>query len=558
MAIRDSVRQFLRNLGHALVSSVHDRLTGVELRLDDVQLKLDHMTALDAESGRQAAHSVEVLNGLATDLGNLRFENQGLARQLQELALQNQELAYSDAALLQGSIHLVESFKKHQDADHGQTERLVRTETLSRKVSDELARFRAQADQSAGAQRALLESCLQRMSTLAETELVRTETLSREMSDELARSRAQADQSAGAQRALLESCLQRMSTLPEIERSSASQTELLGACLDRIDSFSAQGVQSAEGSRQASDAIVELRNQFVEVLQNDVVQQVCVETSDYGLVNPEVGLICYLYSYLPSRRVIDVGAHTGEVSETLMKAGYEVYAFEPNPSVYQELIGRLGDCGGFHPFPFAIGSRKGEMSLHLATDLSGSNVYGDVTLLSSLTKHSMPDDLRFGESIPVSTRTLADLHQAATLPGDICLLKIDTEGFDLEVIRGMGEHRYPVVAAEFWDTEIPFGKSGLPYTFDELVAEMKGYGYPWHVVLYRIWGRNRTAYYCDHPRAVPHSWGNVFFFRDYDTFAQAQKWCSAVLPRTYFKAAPAVVPARTPPLDEGSVANSGG
>jgi hypothetical protein len=29
------------------------------------------------------------------------------------------------------------------------------------------------------------------------------------------------------------------------------------------------------------------------------------------------------------------------------------------------------------------------------------------------------------------------------------------------------------------------------------------------------------------------------FFRDYQLFAQAQAWCGAVLPRTYFKPAPA-------------------
>ena len=55
---------------------------------------------------------------------------------------------------------------------------------------------------------------------------------------------------------------------------------------------------------------------------------------------------------------------------------------------------------------------------------------------------------------------------------------------------------------------------------------------------YRIWGRDQTAYYCNHPRPVPSSWGNVVFFRDYETFRQAQAWCSAVLPRTHFKPMP--------------------
>ena len=380
--------------------------------------------------------------------------------------------------------------------------------------------------------------------------LAHVEAVSRQLTEGLAQLSLEADQVADSRQALLDSCLERIGGFAEIESATGAQAGLLRACSARIESVLAQSLLSADSSRNASDAIADLRDHVVKVLQYNVVQQVCVETGDYGLANPEVGLICYLYSYLPSRRVIDVGAHNGEVSEALVNAGYEVYAFEPNPAVYRKLLSRLGSRAGFHPFPFAIGRTNGEMRLYLASDLSAAHVYGDVTLLSSLTKHSMPDDLPFRESIPVSTRTLADLHHAATLPADIGLLKIDAEGFDLEVIHGMGEQRYPVVVAEFWDTAIPFGKSGLLYTFEELVAEMKAYGYPWHTVLYRIWGRNESAYYCGHSRTVPHSWGNVFFFRDYETFAQAQKWCSAVLPRTYFQPAPAAVAATNPPLDE--------
>jgi hypothetical protein len=63
--------------------------------------------------------------------------------------------------------------------------------------------------------------------------------------------------------------------------------------------------------------------------------RVCIETSDFNFTNPESGLISFLYSYLPARSVVDVGAHVGDVLETLLTAGYEVYAFEPFPPSYQ-------------------------------------------------------------------------------------------------------------------------------------------------------------------------------------------------------------------------------
>jgi hypothetical protein len=150
----------------------------------------------------------------------------------------------------------------------------------------------------------------------------------------------------------------------------------------------------------------------------------------------------------------------------------------------------------------------------------------------------MPEGLQFTERTSVRVRTLEGVHRAGLVPEDVGLVKIDTEGFDLEVIRGMGEYRYPVIVTEYWDSEIPFGQSGLLYTLGSLVAEMRSRGYFWHIVLCRIWGRDQNGYYCNHERSLPKSWGNIFFFREYDLFAPAQRWCSAVLPGIYFKQSP--------------------
>ena len=271
------------------------------------------------------------------------------------------------------------------------------------------------------------------------------------------------------------------------------------------------------------------------MLDNEVPRQVCVEAGEYGFTNPEVGLLSFLYSYLPGHAALDIGANHGNVSEPLLKAGYEVYAFEPQPQVYEDLVRRLGNRDGFHVFPFALGSQEAEMPLHMAVDLSADKTYGDATGYSSLTQHSMPADLPFTSARPVMVKTLAGLQDAGTLPENIGLVKIDTEGYDLEVVRGMGERRYPVVATEFWDSEIPFGGANQLYTLESLVGEMRRRGYLWHIVLYRIWGQNQSGFYCNHDKSVPKTWGNVVFFQDYPVFAQAQAWCSAVLPRTYFK-----------------------
>ena len=360
--------------------------------------------------------------------------------------------------------------------------------------------------------------------------------------------KAAADSLAEADGALLQSGIRTIEGLKDVQAEFRRQD---AEARQRLDEMGARwrelrgAVQSlSEQNGHLSDATAQLQNNFSQfqnhlrwVLDNEVPRQVCVETGEYGFTNPETGLFSFLYSYLPERGALDIGANHGVVSEQLLKAGYEVYAFEPLPETYDNLVRRLGKRERFRAFPFALGSRETEMPLHVATDLSAGNVYGDASVYSSLAQHSMPADLPFTSSRPVMVKTLAGLHDAGTLPSDIGLVKIDTEGYDLEVVRGMGERRYPVVATEFWDSEIPFGGSNQLYTVDSLVGEMRRRGYLWHIVLYRIWGQNQSGFYCNHDKSVPGTWGNVIFFRDYGVFSQAQSWCSAVLPRTYFKAA---------------------
>ncbi|MCA2910948.1 MAG: FkbM family methyltransferase [Microcystis sp. M034S1] len=250
----------------------------------------------------------------------------------------------------------------------------------------------------------------------------------------------------------------------------------------------------------------------------------------------DIELMTYLYSYLPHRLAVDIGANRGDVSSRLLQAGYQVYAFEPFPAVIDKLKNRLGDHPNFRLFPFALGSENQTQELHIATDETPDNTYQDASFYSSLTKHSLSEGLVFTDTIPVTVKTLASLHDAEELPKDIGLVKIDTEGFDLEVIKGMGNYRYPVVVAEFWDKNFPFGRSGAMNQLPDLVKAMKERDYHWHLVIYRIWGSSDVSYYCNSAYSLDNSWGNVFFFQDYHVFHQALLWSASVMPATYFSA----------------------
>lgn len=256
----------------------------------------------------------------------------------------------------------------------------------------------------------------------------------------------------------------------------------------------------------------------------------------------EIELMCYLYSWLPFPCALDIGANQGDVTERLLQTGYEVYAFEPFLPVVEKLKNRLSSFSNLHIFPLALGAINEERELHLVgeqnlvNDPNSQPLYPntDYTLLSSINIHSLPEGMVFTEKVPIVVTTLETLHQQQQVPPDIGLVKIDTEGFDLQVIQGMGDCRYPVVVAEFWDAKFPFGEFGADNRLPSLVEAMKLRGYHWFIVIYRVFPNNEVSFYCNHLISVDSSWGNIFFFQEHSIFSEALKWCSSVMPATYF------------------------
>ncbi len=350
--------------------------------------------------------------------------------------------------------------------------------------------------------------------------------------------------------------LQKIEALQQTQNNHKYKTDTLLQTLEGLQQQIQEKIEVLQQQKQADDKqqndtllqrieTLEQQNQTLEQQNQTILSYVSkdrvnIKTNHYSLLNPEVGLMAYLYSYLPNRNALDIGASTGEVSQRLLESGYRVYAFEPFPSVFDKLCDRLGEREDFHTYKWAIGFVDRTMDLHIASDLSEVGKYGDATLYNSLAPHSMLDDLAFTSTIQVPVRSLESLHESTEIPSDISLVKIDAEGYELEVIRGMGKYKYPVVVAEFWDAKHVFGKSGALNRLEDLVREMRQRDYHWHIVIYRVEQFPnvgfcyQTSFYCNQERSVENSWGNVFFFQDYNLFTEALKWCSAALPTTYF------------------------
>jgi FkbM family methyltransferase len=203
--------------------------------------------------------------------------------------------------------------------------------------------------------------------------------------------------------------------------------------------------------------------------------------------------------------MVDVGAHSGQSCRAFLDAGWRVFAFEPDPANRAKLD-RLAET-----FPDLV------VDPRAVSDEARS----DVPFYTSPTSTGISSLQRFDDEHVVSTTVetvpLRDWMQSREVPR-IDLLKTDTEGFDLPVLRGFPweDARPRFVVCEFEDSKTrPLG-----YVFDDLARFLVNRSY--HVLLsewdpIREYGMSHTwrrlvPYPCELADAA--SWGNLIAFAD--------------------------------------------
>ena len=146
--------------------------------------------------------------------------------------------------------------------------------------------------------------------------------------------------------------------------------------------------------------------------------------------NGEMWLLEWLAQRLdPAPVVFDVGANVGRYSLAVLKRlpGARLYAFEPS-SAFDTLERTLGRRAA--TFKIALGADEGDRTLY--SDEPGSE-------LGSLYRRDLHRvGVKFGETETVRVRRLDTLCAELDV-GRVDFLKIDTEGGDLDILRGAGE-----------------------------------------------------------------------------------------------------------------------
>lgn len=131
--------------------------------------------------------------------------------------------------------------------------------------------------------------------------------------------------------------------------------------------------------------------------------------------------------------ILDVGANAGQYGSELRRLGYKgrMVSFEPSSAAYAKLAERASHDPHWATAHFALGSMTMEHELHIAGNSVSSS------FLEMLPKHTaVAPESAFVNSEAVSIKRLDSIFHHYCNSRDEILLKIDTQGYERQVLEG--------------------------------------------------------------------------------------------------------------------------
>jgi FkbM family methyltransferase len=179
--------------------------------------------------------------------------------------------------------------------------------------------------------------------------------------------------------------------------------------------------------------------------------------------------------------ILDVGANVGNYSKLLLEyTDAHIYAFEPNPSSFSklsELPERVTKINA------AVGDKSGKATLNFKHDFDD--------------KASLDSRIRGGHAVEVAVIRLKDFLSEHNIQS-VDFLKIDTEGWEKEVLLGLGEVKPKIIQFEFNIYNLT-----RSYTINDLKESLPDYTF--YRLLPNGWTKINPTSYID----------NIFIFSNY-------------------------------------------
>ncbi len=176
--------------------------------------------------------------------------------------------------------------------------------------------------------------------------------------------------------------------------------------------------------------------------------------------------------------VLDVGANDGGYGRLLRSGGYrgKILSFEPLPDVHAGLTRAVAADPQWQVAPrMALGEADGKIKINVA----GNSASSSVLPMRQLHADAAPTSRYLGQE-EVSLRRLDSVSHPWLLQAQRVLLKIDTQGYEMPVLRGASELLKRVCGVQIELSVAPLYEGQA--LFEEVMAALAGQGFElWNV-----------------------------------------------------------------------------
>jgi FkbM family methyltransferase len=192
---------------------------------------------------------------------------------------------------------------------------------------------------------------------------------------------------------------------------------------------------------------------------------------------------------------LDIGGNQGAVTDVLLRKNKhcKIYSFEPNPVVFKRLRSRFASNDRVKLFNFGLGEKEGSFKLYVPV-YHGYMFDGLGSLCSTFDDSWLSGTIFFYDRKFLQIRELdCEIKRLDDLHLDPFFMKVDVEGFELEVFRGGAatiKRSQPIILMESGEKD------------DEIIEFMAQLGYR----VYRYCGGEFIEGECGSP--------NSFFMTD--------------------------------------------
>jgi FkbM family methyltransferase len=178
---------------------------------------------------------------------------------------------------------------------------------------------------------------------------------------------------------------------------------------------------------------------------------------------------------------VDIGARGGLSSSFgAVRELLHVVLFEPDPNEFTKLRAASASENGTTVLPYAIGSIDGEAMLHLTRKRACSSILEPKGFMSGLFGASVNgagreygDTSRFDVEDRVEVECATLTTALKNVVEEVDILKIDTQGLELEILKCIGNYRPFLINVECSTTDLYKGQG----TVFEVGSLLRGFGY---------------------------------------------------------------------------------